>query len=288
VSFGQLVRAKIKDYAAFFKMKLTLLVVMSAVLSYFLAASVFDLLALIYLTVGGILVTGASNGFNQILERELDKKMTRTQNRPLPQGRMSVNEATILAALSGVVGILILYFGLNPFSGVLGGLALFMYVAIYTPLKRVTPWAVFVGAFPGAIPPMLGYVAVTGNFGLEPGVLFFVQFMWQFPHFWAIAWKSHDDYQKGGYWLLPSRTGKSKTSAFIILVYTIFLIPASLLPIVIGFGNTIALVLVILMGIAMLYYAVRLFQKVDDKEATRLMFMSFAYLPIVQIAYLIG
>lgn len=200
---------------------------------------------------------------------------------------MEASEGLIVATLIGIVGLLILWIGLNPLSGILGGLALFSYVAIYTPLKRVGPIAVFVGAFPGAIPPMLGYVAATGDFGLIPGVLFAAQFMWQFPHFWAIAWKADNDYSKAGFKLLPSAQGKGKISAMYILLYSIFLIPISLTPIIFTEIDLLRMVLVSIAGIIFAWYALVLYRNRIDEAALKLMFASFVYLPVVQLLYLI-
>jgi protoheme IX farnesyltransferase len=235
----------------------------------------------------GFLVTGSSNGFNQIIERDLDKLMNRTRMRPLITGKMSVNEAYYIASISGFLGLGILWIALNPLSGILGALALFLYVAVYTPLKQITPLAVFVGAFPGAIPPMLGYIAYSGEFGLEPGLLFAVQFMWQFPHFWAIAWKANDDYAKAGFRLLPSKGGKDLTSAFMILLYSLFMILVSILPTVFGFTSSTALTLTLFAGLLMLWPSIQLFQKKSDKAATKVMFASFIYVPIILVAWYI-
>jgi len=281
------ISSKLADYAAFFKLRLASLVVFSAFFGYLIAVDSIVWMDLFWLCIGGFLVTGSSNGFNQIIEKELDELMDRTKMRPLVTGRMNKIEALIVASLSGLLGILILWIQLNYLSGILGVFALFLYVAVYTPLKRVTPWAVFVGAFPGAIPPMLGWVAATGYFGLEPGLLFAVQFMWQFPHFWAIAWKADADYAKAGFKLLPSKGGKDFTSAFLILVYSLFLLLVSILPVVFGFAGDIALVFFILAGIIMIYPSIQLFQNKTDKAATKVMFASFIYVPIVLVAWFI-
>jgi heme o synthase len=193
--------SKIRDYAQFIKLRLASLVVLSAAIGYVIGAQEVDWKKMLMLILGGFLVTGASNGFNQIIERNLDKLMDRTQGRPLPQERMSVNESFIIAAIMGLMGIAILWIFMNPLSGVLGMLALILYTVVYTPLKQMTPFAVFVGAFPGAIPPLLGHVASTSGFGeiqFEAWLLFVMQFMWQFPHFWAIAWVLDEDYKKAG------------------------------------------------------------------------------------------
>ena len=275
--------SKVSDYASFIKLRLASLVVFSAVLGYMLAVPSIDWTVLSILCVGGFLVTGSSNGFNQIIERDLDKLMDRTKDRPLAAGRMSVTEAFIVASLAGIVGVGMLFY-LNTLTGVLGVLALFSYVAIYTPLKRITPWAVFVGAFPGAIPPMLGWVAATGTFGLEAGILFALQFMWQFPHFWAIAWKINDDYLKAGFKLLPSPEGRDQLSAFLILLYTLFMIASSFLPILFGMAGLGAAVVIGIAGILMLVPAINLYRKNAMKSATKLMFASFVYIPLVLFA----
>jgi heme o synthase len=282
-------RTKIADYAQLTKMRLASLVVISALTGYFFAYDLHQvsLVEILWLVLGGFLVTGASNAYNQVIERDLDKLMNRTASRPIPDGRMEVTEALIVASLCGFFGLIILWFGLNPLSGILGALALFLYVAVYTPLKRVGPIAVFVGAFPGAIPPMLGYVAATGEFGLIPGVLFATQFIWQFPHFWAIAWKADADYSKAGFKLLPTSQGKGQISAMYILLYSVFLIPISLFPIVFTEMDMLRLVLVSISGIAFAYYALVLYRERTDKAALKLMFASFVYLPVVQLLYLI-
>lgn len=234
--------------------------------------------------IGGMLVTAASNGSNQIWERDLDKLMKRTESRPIPQGKMSVNEGLVVVVVSLIVGLILLY-QLNLISAILGLSAFISYVFIYTPMKRVSPWAVFVGAFPGAIPPMLGAIAETGQFGLIPGVLFFVQFTWQFPHFWAIAWVAYDDYKSGGFSLLPSKSGKTKNSAFQIVAYSLALIPFSLLPWLLGWTGTVSMVLATVLGCVFFLYSYRLFMTCDDKDAKKLMFASFFYLPIIQFVY---
>ena len=276
-------RSKMKTYMVFTKFRLASLVIVSA-LSGYLFVGGNDGLEIFYLLVGGLLVTAASNGSNQIWERELDKLMNRTSKRPLPLGHMSVREAYVIVIFSLVVGTAMLYM-LNLYSALLGLFAFVSYVFIYTPMKRKSSWAVFVGAFPGAIPPMLGAIAHTNEFGLIPGVLFFVQFTWQFPHFWAIAWVAYDDYKAGGFSLLPSKKGKSKESAFQIVVYSLALIPFSLLPWILGWTGTVSMVVATVLGAAFFFYAYRLFLTCDVKDAKKLMFASFFYLPIIQFLY---
>lgn len=275
--------SKVKSYLVFTKFRLSALVVVSAISGYlFVGGS--DWKELLLLIVGGTLVTAASNGSNQIWERELDKKMKRTSKRPLPQGEMTVNEAYIVVIVCLLVGTALLYM-LNLSSALLGLAAFVSYVFMYTPLKRKTPWAVFVGAFPGAIPPMLGAIAYTDSFDLVPGVLFFVQFTWQFPHFWAIAWVAYDDYKAGGFSLLPSNEGKSKNSAFQIALYSLLLIPFSVMPWILGWTGLTSLILAVVLGAAFFLYSYKLFLTLDDKDARRVMFASFLYLPVIQFLY---
>jgi len=286
-SAGDRFKTKVAAYAAFVKVRLTFLVVISSVIGYGIGAASFSWLDAFWLVLGGFLVTGASNGFNQIIEKDFDALMKRTADRPLPQGKMSVPEALIFGALMAVVGLAVLYFLFNTLAAVLGALALFSYVFVYTPMKRASNLAVFAGAFPGAIPPMLGYVAATGQFDLCAGLLFAVQFVWQFPHFWAIAWVSHADYSKAGYRLLPSRGEKDGHSAFLILLYTLFLIPVSLLPWAFGLTGVFSAWAGAALGIGFALPAVQLFFRKNDLAAKRVMFASFLYLPLILIVYLI-
>ncbi len=281
------VKLSIRDIAAFCKLRLATLVVMSAAFCFIIASSEVDYSQLTILIIGGFLVTASSNGFNQIIERNLDKLMNRTQNRPLPSGRMSLNQAYFIASLLGVIGIILLWIFINPLSGLLGTLALVLYTFVYTPMKQKSPLAVFIGAFPGAIPPMLGYVAVSGEMSLAAVILFSVQFMWQFPHFWAIAWVLDDDYKKAGFYLLPSRGGRDKSSAFQVLIYTLCLLPVSLMPIVFKISGSVAAVIIIICGLGFIAQAIKLYYKCDVKSAQQLMFGSFFYLPLVQIALMI-
>ena len=272
-----------KTYLVFTKFRLSFLVILSA-LSGYLFAGGKDGLVIFYLMLGGTLVTAASNGANQIWERDLDKFMNRTNRRPLPTGQMSVREAYIICTCSLIIGTILLAM-INWKSALLGIIAFITYVFVYTPLKQKTPWAVFVGAFPGAIPPLLGAIAHTNAFGFEPGVLFFVQFTWQFPHFWAIAWVLYDDYLKAGFSLLPSKTGRSKHSAFQIMVYALALIPFSLVPWLLGWTGIYSLIIASVLGIGFFLYAYKLYHSLEVLDARKLMFASFVYLPIIQFVY---
>ncbi len=277
---------KMKDYAQLLKLRLASLVVFSAVVTYFMAAENPSWLQALLLTLGGFLVTGSSNAFNQIIEKELDKKMDRTHQRPLPQDRLSESEALIFSSLIGLSGIWILWHFMNPLSGILGIAALLSYVVVYTPLKRITPFAVFVGAFPGAIPPMLGWVAASGVMSVEAIVVFLIQFMWQFPHFWALAWMLDDDYKKAGFRMLPSVTGRSKTSALQVMVYTAGLIPIGLLPYFFQMAGPASAVITTLCGIYFMVKAIKLHQTLEISDARKLLYASFVYLPVVQLALL--
>jgi protoheme IX farnesyltransferase len=243
-----------------------------------------------WLLLGGFLVTASSDGFNQIIERDLDKLMKRTAVRPLPQNRMSLTEAYIAAFAMGITGIVLLWIKMNPLCGVFSALSLLLYVLAYTPMKQKSAWAVFVGAFPGAMPPMLGYIA-AGNgtsIGFYAWLLFAIQFIWQFPHFWAIAWVADDDYKKAGFHLLPSPAGRHKSSAFLIMFYTFFLIPLGILPAFFGMIGTISTIIILVCSMAFSYQAYKLFTDCSVKSAKQLMFGSFFYLPIVQLAVLFG
>lgn len=272
-----------KIYFIFTKFRLSFLVILSALSGYLFAGGT-DLLEIFYLLLGGTLVTAASNGANQIWERDLDALMKRTSNRPLPRGWMSLKEAYIICIFSLIIGIILLLL-INWQSAALGFLAFVTYVFIYTPMKRVSPWAVLVGAFPGAIPPFLGAIAATDHFGFLPGILFFVQFTWQFPHFWAIAWVLYDDYKLAGFSLLPSKSGRSKASAFQIMVYSLALIPFSLVPWLLGWTGSLTLYVAATLGILFFLYAYRLFVHCEISDARKLMFASFVYLPIIQFVY---
>jgi protoheme IX farnesyltransferase len=283
------VAAKAKDIGVLFKLRLASLVVVSAVLGYGIGvpAGEFNVVDALLLTLGGLLVTGAANAFNQVIEVEQDSRMARTAERPLVRRSMTVTEALVLAVTAAATGTLVLWTTFGPLTGILSFLSLFMYAGLYTPMKRFSSWAVFVGAFPGAFPPMLGYVAATGHFGLGPGLVFAMQFMWQFIHFWAIAWVLHDDYAKAGYHLLPSRGGRDRFSAFLLVLYTFFTLVVGLLPWSFGItGHWSALVNTVL-GLWMLLHALRLLRTLEKAVARRLLFASFLYLPVVQLAYVL-
>lgn len=280
-----------KDFLQFVKFRLSLLVVFSAAMGFIVGAEGnMDWFRFSMLLLGGVLVTGSSNGFNQIMERDLDALMERTKNRPLPAGTMQLNTAWVIAALMGVTGVLVITFFTNYLSGILALLSLVLYTLAYTPLKRRTPLAVFVGAFPGAIPPMLGWVAAQEGFGeiaYPAWLLFFTQFIWQFPHFWAIAWVMDEDYKKAGFIMLPSG-GRDKSSAFQTLVYTLFLIPISLVPALFGMFGIAGMLVIFAAGVYFCLQAYVLYRDCTEVAARKLMFGSFLYLPVVQLAMVLG
>ncbi len=273
---------RLADYSQLAKMRLSFLVVLSAVLGYLLAPSVFfNWPAFLNLIVGGFLITAASNGFNQVIEADTDKLMERTANRPLPDNRMTSTEAIIVCTIMGLGGILLLWFFVNAQSALLGFASLVLYTLAYTPMKKVGSSAVFIGAIPGAMPPLLGWVAATGTIGFEAMALFSLQFLWQFPHFWAIAWVLDKDYKKAGFKMLPSKGGRDKSSAFQVVVYTASLIPIGLIPWYFGISGGISAFFITLIGILFMIYSFKLLKTCKTKEATRVMFFSFLYLPLV-------
>ncbi len=279
---------KMADYGQLIKFRLTFTVVLSSILGYLLGAEgSLNLTSLIALTLGGFLVVASSNGINQIIEKDFDKLMTRTENRPIAQNRMSILEAGIFCAITGVVGVSILGLYLNTYAALLGFASLMCYAFIYTPLKRVSSLAVLVGAFPGAIPPLLGWVAATGEFSFIAIVLFLIQFFWQFPHFWAIAWILNDDYKKAGYFLLPTPTGRSKQSALQIIIYSAILIPLSFLPHIFGLSGEISMIVVTIGSIVLTYFGVKLYRSLSIIDAKILMFASIVYNPLVLVSLLI-
>ena len=279
----------IKDFKEITKVRLAVSVVFSSIAGYFLGVTSINWVNLLILCVGGYCMVGASNAFNQVIEKDLDSLMSRTKNRPIPSGRMSVNTALTIAVVLTLLGLSLLYY-LNPKTAMFGAISIFLYTSVYTPLKTKTPLAVFVGAIPGAIPFMLGWVAATGEFGIEPGTLFMIQFFWQFPHFWAIGWFLFDDYEKGGFFMLP--TGKKdKATATQVIIYTIWTIACSMIPV---FGKTggleisiVSAILVFVLGLYMLKHAILLYKLKTAESAKKLMLVSVMYISALQIIYVL-
>ena len=288
----------LKYFGQLLKFKLSITVVFSAMIGYLLGFDQFNLQHFTYLIFGGFLVTGSANAFNQILEKEKDKLMDRTAIRPLPQGNLTVVQAVIFAFIIGVVGLFLLnkinpqgsFYGVMSKSSFFGCISILLYVLSYTPLKRVSTISIFVGAIPGAIPFLLGYVAATDNFGLAAGILFAIQFFWQFPHFIAIAWVQHEDYKKAGFKMLFGGV-KNKYPALISIGTSVFMMGISVTPFffeISGLTLSIyAFILVLLSGIWFTLKSVKLYQNIDDISARKLMLTSFAYLPLMQMVYVI-
>lgn len=279
--------AKVKAYWELLKFRLSFLVAFSCAFGYVLASDQVNWWSLAMLFLGGFLLSGSSVIINQIIEKDLDKLMVRTMNRPLPTYRVSVSEATGVAVFCLLAGVLILIAYTNVLTTILSVVSMILYGFVYTPLKRVGPIAVFVGAIPGALPPLLGWVAATGMITHEALIIFGIQFIWQFPHFWAIAWVSDDDYKKAGFKLLPSGGQKDLNTAIQIMIYTMFLIPLGLLPATFGITGLNSAIVVTVCGVLFFAQTFSLMRSGDRKSALKIMFGSFLYLPIVQIAYLL-
>lgn len=280
-------REFLSDFKKLIKLRLTLLVVFSASICFLIGEHYQDSIHWmnwLKLIVGGFLVTGTANGFNEIIEKDLDKLMSRTLDRPLPSGRMTTGQALVLSLVMGIAGTYLLG-SLNLLTGILSVFSIFLYAFLYTPMKRKSPIAVFVGAIPGALPPLIGYVASHGQIDTIALVLFGIQFVWQFPHFWAIAWVIDDDYKKAGFRLLPT-THRDRTSAVVTLASTLILVPVSLLPTLLGFGGYLIALVSLVMGLIFSYQAFMLAKNLDVKSARKLMFGSFIYLPVVQLVLL--
>ncbi|MGJ1418005.1 heme o synthase [Sphingobacterium spiritivorum] len=293
----------ISDFNKLVKLRLTLTVVFSASISFLIGATQqgeiiwFNWLLL---TIGGFFVTGAANGFNEIIEKDLDKLMTRTEDRPLPAGRMTTGQALVLSLFMGIFGTLILV-KLNFIAGLLSVFSIFLYAFVYTPLKQKSPIAVFVGAFPGALPPLIGYYAAfkSAGFGLEyaavseaavvitPLVLFIIQFVWQFPHFWAIAWVADDDYKKAGFRLLPTKE-RDRVSAWMLFISAVLMIPVGFLPMYFGFGGWIFTIVSLLGGLMFAWYGYKHLAEQSIASAKKVMFTSFIYLPVTQLVLLLN
>ncbi|MCC5613312.1 heme o synthase [Nostoc sp. CHAB 5834] len=278
--------AKAKAYVELIKLKLTLAVVFSGLFGYCLAAGTVIWWKLVVLTIASIAITGAANVINQIIERESDKVMKRTAGRPLPTGRLTVGEASIFAFVLFSVSCFLFVEFFNVRAAALAVLSLLLYGFVYTPLKTKGQIAVWVGALPGAFPPMIGWVAATNQYGWEPGILFAIQFFWQFPHFWSIGWLAFDEYKKVGIQMMPGDS-KNTDTAFRIMIYTLFLIPIGWLPYMLGMTGINSALVAMLGGILFLAQTFHLMRTCTDKAALQMMFGSLLYLPVVQIVYLI-
>ena len=285
--------ARIRDYSQLLKPNLSFMVVFSSVVGYLMAPNIthFVWQDVCLLFLGGILVTGGANTINQIIERYSDKLMKRTMNRPLPDGRMKQGEAWVFAILTGVTGSLLLAYYFNPLAGVLSFISLLMYAFAYTPMKKIHPVAVFIGAMPGALPPLIGWVAATNSLSPahpNPGgwILFLIQFFWQFPHFWAIAWVGFDDYERAGIHMLPSKDGKTRFTGLQCMFYSLILIPMAVMPRFIHMTGNIGMWVCMALGVFYFLASYMFYLKNNHQSARRLMFSSFIYLPTVLLALL--
>jgi heme o synthase len=286
-----------KSYLELIKFRLTSTVVATSSFGYLIALkfakgdlwlSDFNWLLFIGVLIGGMFIVFAANGMNQIIEKENDGKMSRTSNRPIVEGRIEIKDARVFCWITGFLGIFTLIaVGASFLSVLLGGISLVVYVFVYTPMKQVSPIAVMIGAIPGALPPWIGYTAIIPRVDELGFILFLVQFFWQFPHFWAIAWILHDDYQKAGYWLLPTRSGRDKKSAYQVLIYTVILILVSMMPLMYGIADIKAILVILPLGLFFLFKAYRLFSTLEVSEAKKLLYASFLYTPIVFLCYIL-
>ncbi|MGX5817911.1 heme o synthase [Chitinophaga lutea] len=281
------IASRVKDYFMMMKFTLTFMVVFSSVVAYLLVPGVeFDLIKVLLLFAGGILVSGSANVINQILEKETDKLMARTATRPLPAGRLSISEASVVAIVTGAAGIAIMGFGFNWLSAGLSLFSLVLYGFVYTPWKKWNSLAVLVGAFPGALPLLIGWAAGANTLSEGGWALFAIQFLWQFPHFWAIAWVAHKDYTRAGFKLMPSERGPGKMIALQTVMYTILLIPAGIAPYLLGITGYISAIVAIVIGLFFVMRAVNLYRKCDVPAARKLMFGSYIYLTVILLALL--
>ncbi|MEO6327926.1 MAG: heme o synthase [Ginsengibacter sp.] len=286
-SFSYLLASKVKDYFQLIKFTLSFMVVFSCIVCYLLAPNIrFNLSSVLLLFIAGMLITGSANAINQAVEKDTDALMKRTSNRPVASGRMTEKEAFTFAFVTGFTGAIIMWQWFNLSSAIIGLFSLFLYAFIYTPLKKINSIAVLVGAFPGALPCLIGWVAATNEFSIGGWILFAIQFLWQFPHFWAIAWVAHKDYSNAGFKLLPSDKGPTKFTALQTVMYSMLMIPVGMLPYYFGLSGVISLWIILLCNIYMVFVSVNLFIKMNIPSARRVMFSSYFYLMIVFLAML--
>ena len=277
----------IKLFFEITKFRLSLLVALSSVFGFFISSNTVDINDVFILLFGGYLISSSSVINNQILEKDLDKMMNRTNKRPIPTGRISVYKSVIMSIFSMIIGLFLISFYLNIYAALLSFISLILYSFVYTPMKKFGPIAVFIGAIPGALPPLIGWVASTGQITLEAIIIFSIQFIWQFPHFWAIAWMYDDDYKKVGFKLLPNNGEKNLKTAVNIMIYTLFLIPLGLLPTIFGITGIISGTVAVFLAIIFLAQTFKLINDYSRESAVKVMFSSFIYLPIVQISYVL-
>ena len=279
--------SKAKDYFQLIKFTLSFMVVFSCVVCYLLAPNVkFDLSSVLLLFIGGMLITGSANAINQAVEKDTDAMMKRTASRPVAAGRMTVNEAWTFATITGIAGLIIMWQWFNIESALIGLLSLVLYAFVYTPLKKINSISVLVGAFPGALPCLIGWVAGTGQFSAGGWILFGIQFLWQFPHFWAIAWVAHKDYSLAGFKLLPSTQGPTKFTAMQTVMYSVLMIPFGMLPYYYGISGQTSMGILMVCNLWMVYVSILLYIQMNIATARKVMFSSYFYLMIVLLSLL--
>lgn len=286
VSFA--IVAKVKDYFQLMKFTLSFTVVFSCVICYLMAPKVveYNWLMIILLFIAGLLITGSANAINQAVEKDTDAVMKRTAKRPVASGRMSAEEAFYFAAIAGIIGVIMMWYFFNLSSALLSAFSLFLYAFIYTPLKKINSIAVLIGGVPGALPCLIGWVAGQDSFSAGGWVLFAIQFLWQFPHFWAIAWVAHNDYSKAGFKLLPNETGPTKFTALQTIMYSVLMVPVGLLPAYLNMSGQVSMWILLACNLFMVIQSIRLYKEMTVKAARRVMFSSYIYLPIVLFALL--
>jgi len=280
--------SKVKDYFQLMKFTLSFTVVFSCVVCYLLTPNIvtYDWKMIVLLFIAGMLIAGSANAINQAVEKDTDAVMKRTKTRPVAAGRMSAKEAYLFALIAGVIGSLMMWYYFNLSSALLSAFSLFLYAYIYTPLKKINSVSVLVGGFPGALPCLIGWVAGQDDFGAGGWILFAIQFIWQFPHFWAIAWVAHGDYTRAGFKLLPSDKGPTKFTALQAVMYSVLMIPIGILPYYFNMAGQLSLWIVLVCNLFMVVQCLRLYKNMDVKAARRVMFSSYIYLPIVLLALL--
>jgi protoheme IX farnesyltransferase len=282
------IASKVRDYMMLIKFSLSFMVVFSAVVSYLLAPKIvaYDWEMIILLFIGGLLITGSANAVNQVVEKDTDAMMNRTAKRPVASGRMSTGEGWAFAIIAGLGGVFILWYFFNGLSAAIAAFSWFVYAFMYTPLKKVSAVSVLVGAVPGALPCLIGWTAGQDELTIGGWLLFAIQFFWQFPHFWAIAWIAHKDYSKAGFKLMPSVEGPTKYSAIQSVIYSLILVPVGVLPYLVGMSGLVSFWIVLTANLWMVWLCVRLYLKMEVNAARGVMFGSYIYLPVVLLALL--
>lgn len=289
ISIFSLLSQKLREFALLTKMSLSVTVVLSGALGYLFGVdyALFSASQFVFFILAGLLVTWSASAFNEVFEKDIDALMDRTKGRPIPAGQISASAALFIAGVMAVAGVLLLWFKFSALAAVLGAVCVFSYAFVYTPMKKVSSVAVFIGAIPGALPPAIGYVCATYPVNFSYFVcttLFFIQFLWQFPHFWSIAWLRFDDYKKAGIMMLPSASGKTKYSSVHAFLYAAFLLIVSVIPYTFGMVGVYGTTVMVLMGAIYMVAAANLYKNNDDQSAKKLLFASFFYLPVTQLA----